>query len=223
MSERTKPHPKNVDGSFYVADGCCTACGVPETAAPDLFAYDVEQHCFVKRQPATPAETDRMLRAVRGAELDCIRYRGVDPEILQRIRELGSPHVCDFGSREDAPPMIRNQVTFSTPGRFGDSYELCEAFRAYFLNAAVHHQATPVQMEGASAAFALAWYGRHFHRVVLRRLNDQTWLAHHQGNLGLRLAARLVERRNRRGRQVVPRQRPWAAPAVASNTLVGQR
>ena len=55
MTERVRPHPEHATGPFYVEDGCCTACGVPEAMAPKLFAWDGNSHCFVKRQPVTPA------------------------------------------------------------------------------------------------------------------------------------------------------------------------
>lgn len=49
MNGQRKPYPKNVEGDFYVEDGCCTACDVPNYYAPELFEYDDELHCFVAR------------------------------------------------------------------------------------------------------------------------------------------------------------------------------
>ena len=37
----------------------------------------------------------KMLRAIRFAELGCIRYRGQDPEIQRQLVELGEAYVCD--------------------------------------------------------------------------------------------------------------------------------
>ena len=37
MAQDNRPHPMNVPGPFYVLNGCCTACDVPVSEAPDLF------------------------------------------------------------------------------------------------------------------------------------------------------------------------------------------
>jgi hypothetical protein len=75
----------NVVGPFYVEDGCCTLCGVPESEAPDLFGSDPTQ-CFVKKQPVTPAELDLMINALRTQDLGCVRYTGNDARVLETIR-----------------------------------------------------------------------------------------------------------------------------------------
>lgn len=85
----TRPHPLNVIGDFYVADNCCTACGVPEANAPTLFAYDLKGHCYVSQQPATADDLDRMLTAMAQQELGCVRYRGSDAAIVTKLRNLG--------------------------------------------------------------------------------------------------------------------------------------
>jgi hypothetical protein len=90
------PHPANVPGDFYVEDGCCTMCEVPFSEAHDLFGisrYPI--HCFVKRQPETPAEVDQMVRAIQFAELKCIRYRGTDRLLQLRLVETGEGETCD--------------------------------------------------------------------------------------------------------------------------------
>lgn len=95
MASDHKPHPKNIAGPFYVEDGCCTACGVPGSLAPDLFGEDADQHCFVQRQPETTVETDSMLRVIETQELGCIRYRGTDHATLRRLVEAGEGAQCD--------------------------------------------------------------------------------------------------------------------------------
>jgi hypothetical protein len=94
-----KPHPANVPGEFYVVDGCCTLCEVPFAEAPDLFGTVQDPkgylHCFVKRQPETPAELDQMVSAIRCAELQCIRYRGSDRLIQLRLVSEGEGGICD--------------------------------------------------------------------------------------------------------------------------------
>lgn len=128
------PHPCNAPGPFYVEDGCCISCGVPETTAPELFGWtEGESHCFVRRQPASPDETDSMVRALWAAEVECIRYRGEDPALLKRIAELGSPHLCDAepgGGRL----RIRDHVVFrSRLGGTDGPVALADRFQAALL------------------------------------------------------------------------------------------
>ena len=70
-------HSENAPGDFYVEDGCCLTCAVPFTVAPDLFAWTKEgcEQCIVCKQPRTPGEMDRMLLALKVADVGCIRYK----------------------------------------------------------------------------------------------------------------------------------------------------
>jgi len=89
-------HPSNAIGAFYVVDGCCTLCGVPEYA-PALFELDVahERHCWVKRQPATATELDQMLEVIAMADLGCIRYGGTDLDIIERLKAINEADTVD--------------------------------------------------------------------------------------------------------------------------------
>ena len=79
---------KNVPGPFYVVDGECIICGDPEHEAPDMIGYDEErQHCYFKKQPSTPEEIDRALRAVWVSCCQAVRYDGNDPNVEKRISE----------------------------------------------------------------------------------------------------------------------------------------
>src|SRR4051812_13422583 len=84
-----RPHRLNVIGPFYVVDGCCTACGVPEAEAPQLFASDDSRHCYVRKQPSDAEQLRQMINAIACAELPCIRYRGQDQEVLSALRSIG--------------------------------------------------------------------------------------------------------------------------------------
>jgi hypothetical protein len=98
MSDEIKeraPHPSNVPGAFYVEDECCTRCDVPIGHAPDLFAASDNESCYVKQQPSTSEQLQRMLEVLQCAELQCIRYRGSDRQVQSRIAELGMADVCD--------------------------------------------------------------------------------------------------------------------------------
>src|SRR5438093_12768321 len=88
-------HPKNASGPFYVLNGCCTACGVPTSIAPELFEFDSSDHCYVRRQPTSDSEVEKALRVLRAQELECVRYRGTDAGILRRLGEAGDAGHCD--------------------------------------------------------------------------------------------------------------------------------
>jgi hypothetical protein len=106
------PHPKSATGDFYVEKGQCLACGVPHVVAPDLVGWTDEKHlhCYWKKQPATPAELERAIRVLEAQELDCHRYAGTDPAILNRIlsslcdHPQVSPGVLQHGDPE--PPRF---------------------------------------------------------------------------------------------------------------------
>ncbi len=99
-----RSHPKNVDGPFYVEYGCCTACDLPRQEAPNHFAYDGDDHCYICRQPGNLAETTDMIGIAWAAELRCIRYRGNDADVLRRFAELDLRELCDI-----EPLRISNQ------------------------------------------------------------------------------------------------------------------
>jgi hypothetical protein len=115
MTDRERPHAKNVSGPFYVVDGCCTACGIPEATAPGMFAYDSGMHCYVAQQPGSEVEVERALQVIRSQDLGCIRYRGVDDVILRRLGEAGESSSCDFPLK-GVEPILRNVVMFIVNG-----------------------------------------------------------------------------------------------------------
>lgn len=80
------PHPKNVEGDFYVVDGCCVACDLPSEQAPDMFKYD-DGHCFVCKQPGTQEEVIRILNAMEIQDLNCIQYKGRDVTIINSLKQ----------------------------------------------------------------------------------------------------------------------------------------
>ncbi|WP_404309303.1 hypothetical protein [Neorhodopirellula lusitana] len=101
-----EPYPENVDGDFYVEKDCCTMCDIPMAEAPDLFTYAVDSdggpdHCYVSRQPKGDAELSDMLSVIQCAEFRCVRYRGSDPDLLQRLVDLGESDICDAVPSEE--------------------------------------------------------------------------------------------------------------------------
>ena len=130
-------HPLNAEGDFYVEHGCCTACDVPMQSAPTLFAYDETSHCFVKRQPSTRAECDMMFEAIRGAELQCIRYRGNDNDWYRRLVSSGDLDVCDHPPNDPVQPEIRSVVECNTEYESLDA--LADAFERFLKSTEMEH------------------------------------------------------------------------------------
>lgn len=132
MPHDVKPHPLNVIGDFYVEDGCCTACEVPLTEAPDLFGIttDDSYHCFVQRQPKSKGEFDQMLSAIACAELQCIRYRGNDADIFSRLSAMDEMEICDNEPPPGTELGLRRHVTFETKNT-PDMTTLASSFKAF--------------------------------------------------------------------------------------------
>jgi ferredoxin len=92
-----KRHPLNCDGLFYVENQCCITCDLPRTLAPDMFRYtDKKDHCYVYRQPATDEELQRMIQAMEGAEVLCVRCRSRDKSLLRILKGRHLTEQCDF-------------------------------------------------------------------------------------------------------------------------------
>jgi hypothetical protein len=84
-TEERIPHPKNAPGPFFVEDGLCITCGMPEQEAPDLITGTSEGHCYFKKQPSTPEELGRAIDAVVIGCCGAVQFGGDDPEIIQEI------------------------------------------------------------------------------------------------------------------------------------------
>ena len=88
--------PSNVPGDFYVAKDECITCMAPEAEAPDLMGFDkAASSCYFRRQPETPEECERAIRAVWVSCCSAVRYRGQDPNIQRRLLELGQRESID--------------------------------------------------------------------------------------------------------------------------------
>jgi hypothetical protein len=111
-------HPRkrvslNVAGDFYVEEGCCTMCGVPDVEAPELFGgFEADRSgtpdakaCWVKKQPKSTAELNAMVRAVWAQEFECIRYGGTDQLLIDRLHRDGLEACVDW-PRLDRPRLL---------------------------------------------------------------------------------------------------------------------
>lgn len=71
----------------------CISCGYPKTLAPDLIHFDENSltvdHCYFKKQPETPDEVERAIKAVLGCCCGSYRYAGDDPEIKKKLMGAG--------------------------------------------------------------------------------------------------------------------------------------
>lgn len=198
MNQPIKPHPKNASGPFYVEFGCCTACDVPMVEAPGLFAYDSDNHCFVKRQPESSEEVTNAISAAWCAELQCIRYRGDDPDVLRRLAELDLRELCDVEPPANIVPLIRNHVTFVT--NLDSAARLAGRFREYLTSLNTdglrEFRFRAIQESDDSAAFECAWYEEDFHAIRVSAVaeTESRWHVWHPmaGSLGDRGASNLV-------------------------------
>lgn len=138
MSDVTKQHVPfrlNVDGDFYVEDGCCITCGVMHEVAPELFSWSDDPHCFVSKQPSTPVELEQMIEATDATEIDCVRYRGTDAAMLRRLVERGQSDLLDNHPPADAKPYSRNQSLFEVDDRAQSADLLASEFAVWIQEA----------------------------------------------------------------------------------------
>jgi hypothetical protein len=96
----------NAKGDFYVENGICLCCMIPEIEAAELMGFDHEaMHCYFKQQPLTPAELEHAIAAVAASDIQGLRYAGSDEYILSRLVDLGAADCCDILTpREKSKP-----------------------------------------------------------------------------------------------------------------------
>ena len=184
MAHVPERHRRNVEGDFYVENGCCLNCMVPHSVAPDLMGYDkIENHCFVAKQPSEKGEVYRAVKAAWSAERNCIRYGGDDPQILRRLAEAGVGNVSDRRHLvAGIQPLLRNHVTFEYR-EVQSVAELANQFREHILglsNEYVLYEATAITSDGSGATFAFSWYEKTFYTVRFHRIGaTSTWHIFH--------------------------------------------
>ena len=104
--------PKNVQGPFYVVKDACISCRAPEAEARGLMLYDEEQSsCFFERQPTTPEEEDRAIRAVWASCCGAVRYGGTDSKVVARLEESRTWACGERGDFCRGPHRIRTRCS----------------------------------------------------------------------------------------------------------------
>ena len=177
------PHPANAPGDFYVEDGCCITCGVPLEEAPDVFVWagePEESHCVVANQPKTGSAVDRTLNAMWSGEIQCIRYRGADSDIVRRIVEMGHADLCDQSISTGATPLVRSHVRFSLVEESVRPEQIAADFLRHFDR---HHSYNPdrqgreVRSDETHATVEISWFKAVYHAVVFEKLAKSDWHA----------------------------------------------
>jgi len=100
LAQHQRRYDENAPGPFYVERDQCIACRCPETVAPDLIGFaegpGVEyDHCYFKKQPETPGEMDRAIKAFEANCCGSYRYSGDDASIRQRLRRANCADAID--------------------------------------------------------------------------------------------------------------------------------
>lgn len=176
-----KRYALNVVGPFYVEDGCCTSCGVPQSIAPALFTENEHEHCYVRSQPGDEAETDAMLRVIATQEFGCIRYGGSDPAILRRLVEGGGSDQCDQPAPRGVVPIRRDHVKFAakpraTPWTARELLERMVDFHARWRTTSLH------EASSSSASVSVSWFEDNYHRIdAFASMEHGVWTVCHHG------------------------------------------
>jgi hypothetical protein len=184
MKDKPKPYYKNVAGDFYVEDGCCITCGVPEVYAPDLMGFDESNtHCFVAKQPSNEDEIYQAIKATWAAEVECIRYGGSDTEILRRLAEAGLSDSCDEQQKiQKIKPLLRNHVTFEC-AEIKSVKELARQLKNYILaqnNEYIQHKVSNIKTDNLGFTFSFSWYEDKFYPIWFNKIEPtNTWYIFH--------------------------------------------
>ena len=183
MSKKPKAYPKNIEGDFYVEDGCCLACDIPNYYAPDLFSYDESLHCFVSKQPANQDELFRMIEIVMSADLECIRYSGTNPQMLKRLAEAGVSYSCDNKHLvQNIKPLLINHVTFECP-QFESAVEVAEQFKENILkenSEYIQHKFSNYTEDELGISYNYNWYQENYCRIWFNKIESaNVWHVFH--------------------------------------------
>lgn len=180
--DKPKRYPKNVPGDFYVEDGCCLSCGVPDEA-PELISYDDENshHCYFSKQPENESQLNKAIKILWAQELVCMRYAGEDKNILRRLAEADRADICD---REDAiaeiSPIVRNHAMFLAE-HISQAYELANSFYSYLLEENSWNEnlrLSRVRKGWSAVSFSYSWYENERYRIWFQAIENKWHVFH---------------------------------------------
>ncbi len=201
MVDKRKSYPKNAPGDFYVEDGCCMTCMVPEIYAPNLMGFDESNtHCFVNKQPTDEREVYQIIKAAWAAEVGCIRYGGRDRQVLRRLAEAGVSESCDNKALVRAiTPLLRNHVTFECSETLSET-EIAGRFKEYILSqnaVSNRYKASKITKDKSGATFSFCWYENDYYPVWFNRIESSSvWHIFHSPEyerLGSRSISLLID------------------------------
>lgn len=175
---------------FYVEPDCCMLCGVPEDIAPEIFETG-ENHCSVIRQPCSQNEIDRTIRAMWSSEVDCVRYRGDDAAMLERLARAGLAGQADHRRMAASSIRLRDQVSFevSEGASLADALHVAKAFREEMR--AKGKKVLPSLLERRSVW--VSWYQNRFHLVRFADAGEGRIVAHLRWTMAVQGLAWLVD------------------------------
>jgi hypothetical protein len=189
------PHPMNAPGPFYVEHGCCITCGVPETEAPQLFGSH-DAHCFVRRQPETPNEADQMMDTMLWSEVDCIRYRGTDRDVIQRLGENGLMPQVDFAPDALIDAIVRSYVRFDvTSAPKPKPLDLANQYKSHLQSERDYKFRGPHKgLFTTTTWLEYSWYQEKYHRITFSRAPQSNgYLINIQESAATRALARNIQ------------------------------
>ncbi len=164
-----------VQEPFYVQADCCTACGVPDATAPELFGTDDDNSCVVKKQPANPNEVDRMLLTMITAEFGCIRYAGANEEIRRRLAEQGEASLCDMLPDQSIARANFDHAGIKVVTCPHSMDALVNDFKASLSKRAMQYRVRIVSQTSDQCELGVCWYEDAIHSVIVRRSNAPEW------------------------------------------------
>jgi hypothetical protein len=99
---QSKTYLENAPGDFYVRNDECIACRAPESVAPDLIGFyedpaggGARSHCYFKKQPKSPEEIERAVKAVWANCCGSYRYGGSDADVEKKLRAADCSFALD--------------------------------------------------------------------------------------------------------------------------------
>ena len=142
---------------------------MPDVTAPELFG-EADYTCFVKRQPETTDEVDRMVRAMITSEVGCIRYGGVDAAVIRRLAQSGERALADVAPPAGITPVKRDHVGLRSHALL-TAQSLAESFVSHLGSqpAPERFRTRVVQSSTDRCELAVAWFDDHFHPLTFER------------------------------------------------------